>query len=161
MIGLGAEGGAGAGRDDLSRNAATALSLEARRLSLGVKRALNAFMTCVLVNKSSWGFVKKLWAVLAAEGGSVVDMPVLGPIGLAVAVAVMEAKERPFLPPITDQPWPSPGGGVSRSKTPPVPWYQAAGAGGDDSVNPEIFEPEAVVASEEMEIGSEARVQVG
>ena len=138
-----------------------ALSLEACRLSLGMKRALNAFMTCVLVNKSSWGFVKTLWAALAAEGGSVVDMPALGPIGLVVAVAAMEAKEQPFLPPITDQLWPLPGGGVSRSKTLPVPWYQAAGVGGDDSVNPEIFEPEAVVASKEMEIGSEAQVRVG
>jgi len=42
-----------------------------------------------------------------------------------------------------------------------VPWYQAVGAGGDDSMNPEIFEPEAVVVSEEMEIGSEAQVRVG
>jgi len=93
VIGLGAEGGVGAGQDDLSRNAATALSLEARRLSLGIKRALNVFMTCVLVNKSSWGFVKTPWAMLAAEGGSVVDMPALGPIGLAVVVAAMGAKE--------------------------------------------------------------------
>jgi len=91
-MGLGGEGGDGAGQEDLSRKAAMALSLETFKPSFSKKCALYALMTCAQVNESSCSFVKKPWAAWAADGGRAADTPATGLTGLTAAAA-MEAKE--------------------------------------------------------------------
>ena len=67
----------------------------------------------------------------ATEGGRTV-----GAVGALGREAVIDAKERPHLPPMTFQPGPSPGGGVLRSRAEPTGCMW----GGEDLVNPEILD---------------------